>query len=67
MPLVIFAGPSMEAGTKRELSRAIAQTISGITGLPAENLVTLIHENPPGSAGPAAALLAKPTEPEADC
>lgn len=57
----------MEAGTKRELSRAIAQTISSITGLPAENIVTLIHENTPGVTDPLNMTTPWATAPEADC
>ena len=57
MPMIIFEGPRMETEMKRELVRAIAETVSRITGHPREIITTLIHENPPENVGPGGELL----------
>jgi len=58
MPLIIFEGPHLEKEKKRELARSFAEAASRATGLPAQIITTIFHENGPENVAPGGELLA---------
>ena len=57
MPLIVFEGPPMDTDVKRQLVRDFAKAASQATGLPAEIITTVIHENPRENIGTGPRLL----------
>ena len=58
MPIIIFEGPALETDKKRELIRGLTDAAASATGLPPEQIITILHENGPGRVGVAGELLA---------
>jgi len=58
MPIIIFEGPALDKDKKRKLIRSLTDAASGATGLSAEKIITILHENGPERVGVAGELLA---------
>ncbi|MHC5054127.1 MAG: tautomerase family protein [Planctomycetota bacterium] len=58
MSIIIFEGPVLEVGRKREPIRSLTDAAAGATGLAPEKIVTILHENGPERVGVAGELLA---------
>jgi 4-oxalocrotonate tautomerase len=58
MPVIHFYGPRLPKEKKEELVKDFAQAASRATGIPAEHMVTYVHEMDPENIGLGADLLA---------
>jgi 4-oxalocrotonate tautomerase len=57
MPLIIFEGPAMDAGKKRELVRSFTEATSRVTGIAKEHVTVIVHQNERDNVGVGGELL----------